>query len=180
MSQTNEDAKLASVFNFDNETLESNRKGQMTKSQRNRILKRFYLIFIRRVFYALLLGYLTSIIIRQGAWPVFIILTLIILGIPAMFFAESAFQVWWALRNDLRDNTVRTVASRVKHGKYTRALYIERVIFRVVPPREFNVFQERGRYRLYYSPRTKVILSAETVDENAKIENSWGHPTDTF
>lgn len=180
MPQTDEDAKLAAVFGFDSAALIANREGRMTASQRRKVLKRGGLAVVVRAGQTLVTGAACGALFYLDAPILILILALILLGIPALLFAESTFGILRAVLADLRTGEVLVAPSRVKHARHTRTLYVERTIFRNLTRAEFNAFRNRGRYRVYYAARSKVILSVEPVADDDPIPDSWRHSTDNF
>jgi hypothetical protein len=180
MSQADEGAKLAKIFGFDTAALNANREGRMTAPQRRKVLRRGGMAVVGRAVQTLVTGAACGALIYLDAPMLILLFGLILLGLPGLLFAESTCSILLAVLADLRTGEVRVAPSRVKHARHTRTLYVERTIFRNVTRAEYNAFRSRGRYRVYYAARSKVILSAETVAADAPIPDSWRHSTDNF
>ena len=180
MPQIDEDVKLAAIFGFDTAALIANREGRMTTSQRRKVRRKGFVAVTRRAAQTLIAGVAFGALFYWNVPILAQIVGLILLGLPMLLLAESTFSILRAVLADLRTGDVLVAPSRVKHARNTRTLYVERTIFRNISCAEFNAFQSRGRYRVYYAARSKIILSAETVADNDPIPDSWRHSTDQF
>lgn len=78
---------------------------------------------------------------------------------------------WWHFSTEIRQNLIRAVIGRVhltfQNSKSApRVVQIKELEF-LIPEEAVNAFAEGGKYRIFYTPYSKIILSAERYN----IEN---------
>ena len=175
---------LAEALNFTQSTLKANRNGRMTHEQTE---------IVRQQSYARLRKYAGKLLIRLGILVAYVGIAYVInpfatttvvlliggclFGLPAFFQTIDIRDAWSDLRTDINQREVKMVVGRVKFAQYgekaRHLIHIERQTFHDLPEQVLSVFTAGERYRIYYSAKTKIILSAEPIDPNARIDDSW-------
>jgi hypothetical protein len=158
---------------FTQDDLEANREGRMTGGQRIRLMN---LQKGRIPWSALLKGPALVVILSLGGalitrseYPNPFLGLLVTGGIYFGFM----FLIWLSeyrrmshFRHDLADNQISEVEGRIQLlAKNTYAASMEGIRFSLEKP-AFLAFKNGDPYRLYYTPRSKTLLSAEWLQDN--------------
>jgi hypothetical protein len=161
------DEKLASALNFTEEELAANRDRYMTKAQRVRLRREFMRY---RVGLALTVGAIWSLI---WAWLWLnardnqnMYLLINVVGVIPL--VGNAFSSWRSVKLDLLKGDVAMEAGHIGLqfiGRGISALTIQQVIFSM-SSEVLSAFRDGARYRIYYAPHTKHILSAEPMRDD--------------
>jgi hypothetical protein len=172
------DARLVDVYGVDDATLQSNRHGRMTDNQRSRLRSmRWHKIrVLSRPLLVALVGYFLS-----GLMPVAGFAAGIFGFLRGLLLLISISQVvrigyfYYRTTTEITEGKVRMYPGRLNKvvWKGIRILFCERGEFYHLPNREWDAFDHYGRYRVYSTPYTHVILAAQPVHRDEPLPEAW-------
>ncbi len=168
-------ADLMNAFSFTEPELYTNRQGHLTQRQINRLWRMSFDASILPAFFLMLSIALFSVTLRD-----FRLLNqpdnmrFKVLGAGALVLVCVAFGVWRWLRiaSDALAADVRTIEGKLSLGALqTRNIGYYGTGYRVtvnttgfiIPSAARSALTEGKRYRLYFTPKAKIILSIERV-----------------
>lgn len=167
------DEKLARVLNFTEEDLVANRQGYMTKEQRVKLRK---MVIKRGIYQPLGVFWIYTAVIfflifsgaahAQGRDLRAISVVGFVVASVAM--GIYTYYAWRRLRDDLHKGDVAMEAGRIalEVGMRGRnSLTIQMTTF-AINAETLLAFRNDARYRIYYAPHTKLILSAESMKDD--------------
>lgn len=166
--------RLMEALAFDEGDVEANRAGYFSEAQKARLnrdrrsqaLGEMFLLVLSLVGIVLVLGAVNLAYLTPPILAVLVGIGAFFLGLAALIWARSS-----RTRADLRENRVAEAEGRVdlvvNSGQYA-ANYFLRVgdIRFTVKQNAFLAFKNGDPYRIYYTPRSKRILSVEWLREN--------------
>ncbi len=179
MSKTPEKPKkyaerLMAAFNFDEDDLEANQGGYLSQRQinrlkavRNRSLSTFVLL-------ALLFAFLAFFIVAAGFHPPTILPSVVTAFVVILAVYSISGTKPGAIIRDLSDNQAAVSEGRVdlllSNAQYGSEYFlrVENVRF-TVTQNAFLAFKNGDPYRIYYTPRSRKILSVEWLREDANL-----------
>lgn len=166
--------RVMDVFAFDEDDFEANQAGHLSQKQqvrlkaaRNRAISAFALV-------SMLLGFLAFVFIAAGFQTSNILLPLAagflaVLGTYAIYGRRAQ-----AFRDEIRENRAAVVEGRIElllNGTQYGSEYflcVENLRF-TVKQAAFLAFKNGDPYRIYYTPRSKQILSVEWLREDDNL-----------
>lgn len=177
---------LASANRFTVEDVRENRSGTLTTGQVRRLLPKLITGLAIAVPSLLLLSYVVySTLIAPQAdspWPLLGVLIFIIVG--GVFAVIGAFQLLKAAQDILTRSVLaiegdgqrlRQVSRSSRNSSSTITYYYQVGDQKVrVPERAYHALINGLRYRMYYSPRSQVLMSIEPLQ--APTAETAGHP----
>lgn len=173
------DPRLVAAYGVDLTTLQANRRGQMTAQQREALMKQRGALVLRRL--------------RAPAITVVVLVALLLLtpnpfvnGLRLIFALTLIIQLVFVFRFHQRMNReinageAKMYAGRVVKRSFSavRILYCEYGEFMNLPQREWDAFEHRGRYRIYCTPRSNIIIAAQPVHKDEPLPEAWGRRSD--
>lgn len=168
--------RLAAVYPLDPMTLTTNHKGRMTDTQRD-YLKRWRRSKLLRL---LAISATAALLTIASVWFVAAAcVRIFLLGV-------ALIQLWRTVRfyrrssGELAAGVVRMYEGRLYKKQYywTRVLFCERGEFPNLPLREWDAFDHFGRYRVYCTPHTRIILAAQPIHQDEHLPKSWSLASD--
>ncbi|MCK6577441.1 MAG: hypothetical protein L6Q98_04975 [Anaerolineae bacterium] len=164
---------LAQALGFSEQDLDANHGGRLSEAQMNRLrrLQRRSLIGIAAgmVFN----GLAAAVFIYLGASSESPVLTVIGMGLTVVnaMIVGVGGATFMRAQHDLRAGEVAALEGKLIHtirvNRRKRTYMIDIAGERLVIPREvFTAFDEGSAYRLYRSPATRILLSAEKLQGN--------------
>lgn len=160
--------RLMDAFAFDEDDLDANQAGQFSQAQiaslkaaRNRAILQFVLMW-------LMIGVLSAIVVglgmRAGGLLLPVMAALLVISAFSFIFSKAR-----RLMQDLGENRILAAEGRVDlsiQGDYDYFLLVEKQRFRLKQKDIFLTFKNGDPYRIYYTPRSRQILSVEWLREN--------------
>ncbi len=168
------DPVLGGVLGFTHPDLLANHTGRMTDAQRVGLRQGSPRLVREDVLMAGGFGvfFLIGLIaILPGGALVPCVGGTVILGLLTALAAGLAVRKWLAIRSDANGGTVMALEGPARHravggmvGRYGAVyhLVIQETRFEL-PKDTLSIFREDVTYRIYYAPRSKIILSAAPV-----------------
>jgi len=168
------DPVLGGVLGFTHPDLLANHAGRMTDAQRVGLRQGSPRLVREDVLMAGGFGlfFLIGLIaILPGGALVPCVGGTVILGLLTALAAGLAVRKWIAIRSDVDDGAVMALEGPARHravggmvGRYGAVyqLVIQETRFEL-PKDTLSIFREDATYRIYYAPRSKIILSAEPL-----------------
>lgn len=166
------DPALARALKFTQSDLDANRAGHMTSAQAETVrakgkdsVMRFRIGVIVLGFFLIVFTVMALLVELRGAYFAAGVALLIV---PMIVIGRSAVRFEAELASELKSRTVSSVTGAVRHPRYPQEgrymFHIEGRAFKHLTLGEFQAFTGGARYRVYYSPHSGVILSAEPDD----------------
>lgn len=176
------DAGMVAVYDVDSATLTANRRGQMTTRQREALMAGRRMLVVRRLRSPVLTLILLVILLvirgggSSGILDAVSVLALVILLVQAW----GVFRFYRRLTREINEGAVRMYAGRVVKRTFSaiRLMYCEYGEFPNLPMREWDAFAHRGRYRIFCTPRSRIILAAQPVHKDEPLPESWSRSSD--
>ncbi|MFN8375308.1 MAG: hypothetical protein U0694_20825 [Anaerolineae bacterium] len=159
------DAALGRMLHFDAETLQANRGGTLTEAQRaafwrQQAVELCGLGAVYAVTAALLVA--AALWVLHGTGEPLVALTC--LSVPLLVGAGGAFETfrnWKDARDDLGDGAVAVIEGTIRRPYFhSTRLRVGETLFYAAPA-VYLTLRDGARYRVYYLPRTRRILSLE-------------------
>lgn len=168
-NQPNADLTLARALKFTESDLEANRSGHMTSAQAETVRARGKDSVMRYRIGVIVLGFFlivfTVLAMLIGLAGIYFALGAALLIVPMIVIGRSAVRFEAGLTGELQARTVSSAAGTVRHPRYPQEgrymFYINGSAFKHLTLGEFQAFTKGARYRVYFSPHSRVILSAE-------------------
>ena len=172
------DTRLADVYGLDDATLQSNRRGRMTEVQRSR-LGQMRWHRIRVLSRPLIVAFVFFLLLGQVPVIGFAAFLLGFLrGLLLLIAISQTVRViyfYYRTTTEIADGKVRMYPGRLNKvvWKGIHILFCERGEFYHLPRREWDAFDHYGRYRVYSTPYTNVILAAQPVHRDEPLPEAW-------
>jgi hypothetical protein len=179
------DARLVDVYGVDDATLKDNRRGRMTETQRSRLKGlrwRRIALLGRSLIIALLLYFLLGRIPLTGFLAALMWFPRALLLLIVLIQTIRIFHFYRRSSGEIAEGKVRMYPGRLSKVVWygIRILFCERGEFYYLPNREWEAFDHQGRYRVYCTPYTKVILAAQPVHRDEPLPEAWRRDDDKF
>ena len=179
------DARLVDVYSVDDMTLRDNRRGRMTENQRSRLKQlrwRRIALLSRSLLLAALLFFLLGRIPLTGFFAGLMWFPRGLLLLIVLVQAIRIFYFYHRSSNEITEGKVRMYPGRLSKVVWggIRILFCERGEFYHLSNREWEAFDHQGRYRVYCTPDTKVILAAQPVHRDEPLPEAWKRDDDKF
>lgn len=176
------DEGMVAVYGVDSATLAANRRGQMTERQREVLIAGRRTLLVRRLLSPILTLILLVVllVIRGNESSGFLdAVSLLVLAV-LLLQAWGVFRFHRRLTREIDEGVVRMYAGRVVKRSLSavRLLYCEYGEFPNLPLREWDAFTHRGRYRIFCTPRTHIILAAQPIHKDEPLPEAWSRPSD--
>jgi hypothetical protein len=176
MQKPKVDPDLAYGLNFTAEDLAANREEYMSLSQRDMLLQKRQERLGKSVLYAAIyfgaaLFVLLAAISNEGTLcifaPIWIALFFVGFSVAAngrMFWRQTNEDL---MKGDIAESNGRVILEtiEVRRGSYRYEIHLNDSTFEV-EKEAFLRFKHLDYYTLYYTPNTRIILSAESMEEN--------------
>lgn len=161
--------RLTRAFDFTNDDLAENQQGRLSDKQRKRLRERMIVWSLASGFFLIIFSVLLIGVIRNADD----LLGYIVAALIALFVLIFATGLWTTIhdtRSDLRQGIVASVTGvaepfsrRGYRGRPFHHLKIGTLEFDISP--RYPAFRANTRYQIFYSPVTKIILSAVRLDD---------------
>jgi hypothetical protein len=161
---------LAAALNFNTDDLSANRGGNLSQAQAERLQRLRFRSTLITVLIVVINGVAASAFLFIGQREESFLLILVGIGVTIInaILVARAIQNWLRVQSDLQKDAVANVSGEVTR---TARVFGRRVFFVLAIGRQefvvnkpvFNAVAEQKRYRLYYSPRSRTLLSAEAI-----------------
>lgn len=176
------DAGMVAVYGVDSATLTANRRGQMTTRQREVLMAERGALLLRRLrLPALTLILLVSLLVFRDGRGSRILDAVTLFALANLIFqAWGMFRFYRRLTREINEGVVRMYAGRVVKRTFSaiRLMYCEYGEFPNLPMREWDAFAHRGRYRIFCTPRSRIILAAQPVHTDEPLSEAWSRSSD--
>lgn len=184
--------ELGGAFGFSESELAANAEGRMTGKQRLRLLANGFWYWLFLAFIAVMTAAVairTAMVLANGFGPVVVLLVGILL-----LFALALGLVWrWALRSaaearteaparyegsvsvlELEADNPRGVGSYLSH-------YLDCGVIRfAISYKAYRIMEDRQRWRIFYSPRSRRVLSIEPLFSFDPARAREQHPPTSY
>lgn len=178
--------KLLEAFNSTPSALAANSRGRITGDQVTYVRERGQRE-LRRLGVGLALPIMGFITFITAAFAINAnVVTGVVLLIGGCLFGWMMYTrgiALWRYRRDLlldlQTREVHEVCGRIKTQTYGgRDLFVERYRFSGLNDLQRTVFDHSARYRLYFTPRTLIVLGAEKLDNSEILKQSFALKVD--
>jgi hypothetical protein len=160
--------ELGKVFSFTYGDLEANRAGFVTARQKRDLRLRFAEKFVTAIgaFLALtsiMVGFALASRTSSDTFIASILLPIVLIGLAVMLI-----YTWRLLVSDLRDGKVQRLEANARElgvGKSWRQAFVVLETKQEIKltKEQFELTTERGIFRVYIAPKSREILSVETL-----------------
>lgn len=171
MTQTT--ASLQTILGFTDADLDANRAGQLSDSQRNVLLRGWRRTRNILIVAILVLGLAATFILFFGQENQSPVLTFIGMGLTVVnaLLVGMGARSYMRTQRDLREGGVTALEGELRHtiqlnvrNRRSRVYALDIAGERLIVPRDtFNAFEERAAYRIYRTPSTQILLTAERL-----------------
>jgi len=166
MAYENDRAEMEQRIGFSSADVTENRAGKLTERQRGRLNRKLIFSILSFVWVIVLMVIALMILgLVEGGGPA----RLFIFAVAGAFMAMRAFDIWKVLQ-DLGAGSVLVVEGKARtkralQNTTTRRRYrldIEDTVFWLTA-REQRTFRDGVRYKVYYTPNSKLVVAAEIL-----------------
>lgn len=172
------DERLVDVYGVDKATLETNRRGKLTDAQIARLRKlRWPRIAKHSAWFVLSLvaWYLLGTVSANGIFAFLLGFIRLVLILVVLLEAWRVLYFYWYTTQEIARGEVKMYPGRLQKIVWNkiRIMYCERGEFYGLPNREWNAFDHYKRYRVFCTPRTKIIVAAQPVHRDEPLPEAW-------
>ena len=172
------DERLVEIYGFDKETLLANRRGKLTIAQKARLEKMRWPRIAKYGLVALIIfaiWFVLGMIAVGGILGGLLGVIRFILLIGFLFQVWRGFLFYWRTGQEIAAGDVLMYPGRLNKIEWNtiRIMYCERGEFYELPMREWNAFEHYKRYRVFCTPRSKVIVAAQPVHKDEPLPEAW-------
>lgn len=165
----NQSVDRKTVLSRGQANIEANRQGKLTAQQKDGLqddLKQARRQAWKQVYLsAMVLLVVIVVILLMPYLPITIVVPILLwLGGVGVWYAYS----WWTqkpIREDITDGTVVPITGYIDksttHGYHVTVQQVDYA----TPPKLYDAFDETERYTLYVTPRSKIVVSAEILED---------------
>jgi len=162
---------LMTALDFTADDLDSNQHGTISERQRTVVRRKGIHQARSLLLWGVYAGVMAVLYVFIGpdktSSPVLSWAITIAFAIGALGYLGSAFSRWQTIKAELRDGVVQSVEGSVAlekkmRGGGFRRLRIGDIIFDISRA-ESLAFVDAGQYRVYHTPRSKILMSAEAL-----------------